>query len=167
MESSVASRREVEPTYAQGVCPMQMETRDVGAVRIVRLSGALDAVASGEVRKQLSELVREGTMRLVIDLAEVSRIDSTGSRTLPVARPSWSVKKLSSHAFFDRPSAFHVGSPRPSPGRRWISVWKRSKRTARGGPPFEESADREAVIVCARVMGARGMRPTSGSGDWN
>lgn len=57
---------------------MLMETRDVGAVRVVRLTGALDAVASGEVRKQLSELVRDGVMRLVIDLEGVNRIDSTG-----------------------------------------------------------------------------------------
>ena len=57
---------------------MQMESRDVGAVRVVRLSGALDAMASGDVRKQLSELVRDGSLRLVVDLAEVDRIDSTG-----------------------------------------------------------------------------------------
>jgi anti-sigma B factor antagonist len=57
---------------------MQIDSRDVGTVRVVRLSGALDAVASGEVRKQLNEVVRDGTMRLVIDLAGVSRIDSTG-----------------------------------------------------------------------------------------
>ncbi len=57
---------------------MELDTRDVGVVRVVRLSGPLDAVASGDVRKQLSELVREGFSRLVIDLEDVSRIDSTG-----------------------------------------------------------------------------------------
>ncbi len=57
---------------------MQMESRDVGAVRVVRLSGALDAMASGDVRKQLSDLVRDGSLRLVVDLSEVHRIDSTG-----------------------------------------------------------------------------------------
>lgn len=82
MGSSVASRREVEhtsvPRFTKVVRPMQIDSRDVGAVRVVRLAGALDAVASGEVRKQLSELVRDGAMRLVIDMEGVSRIDSTG-----------------------------------------------------------------------------------------
>jgi len=57
---------------------MQMETREVGRVRVVRLAGALDAVASGDVRSKLGTYVRDGSTRLAIDLTEVTRIDSTG-----------------------------------------------------------------------------------------
>ena len=57
---------------------MDMETRDVGAVRVVVLTGALDALAAGEVRSELGGLVKQGVTRLAIDLAGVNRIDSTG-----------------------------------------------------------------------------------------
>ena len=61
-----------------GVAAMQMQTREVGTVQVVRLEGALDAVSSGEVRSELGGLVRDGSLRLAIDLAQVTRIDSTG-----------------------------------------------------------------------------------------
>lgn len=45
---------------------------------IVRPSGRLDLLSAGEVRKQLSQTVAEGRRRIVVDLEDVSFIDSSG-----------------------------------------------------------------------------------------
>ena len=49
---------------------------------LVRLSGRLDAVASPDVLACLKDAVAEGRSRIVVDLSEVSFIDSTGLGTL-------------------------------------------------------------------------------------
>lgn len=51
-------------------------------VAVLRLEGRLDLVSAGAVKQQLTELVAKGLWRLVIDLAEVSFIDSTGLTSL-------------------------------------------------------------------------------------
>lgn len=45
---------------------------------IVRLSGTLDMLSASAVKQGLARAVAEGHRRLVVDLAEVSFIDSTG-----------------------------------------------------------------------------------------
>jgi len=57
---------------------MSMKTRVLGPVQVVRLDGALDSVSSGEARSELGSMVRGGATRLVIDMGNVSRIDSSG-----------------------------------------------------------------------------------------
>jgi anti-sigma B factor antagonist len=45
---------------------------------VVRPSGRLDLLSAGEIKQRLSQAVAEGKRRLVIDLGEVSFIDSSG-----------------------------------------------------------------------------------------
>ncbi len=51
-------------------------------VAVVRLQGRLDLVSAGAVKQQFADLVAVGQRRLVVDLAEVSFIDSTGLTSL-------------------------------------------------------------------------------------
>jgi anti-sigma B factor antagonist len=45
---------------------------------VVHLHGRLDLLSAGEVRQRLTDTVAQGWRRLVVDLSEVSFIDSTG-----------------------------------------------------------------------------------------
>jgi len=54
-----------------------LEPRTDGAV-VVRLSGRLDLVSATEVRQVLSRAVSDGRRWLVVDLGDVSFIDSSG-----------------------------------------------------------------------------------------
>lgn len=49
---------------------------------VVTLSGRLDLLSAAAVKRQLADLVSAGNRRLVIDLHEVSFIDSSGLSTL-------------------------------------------------------------------------------------
>lgn len=51
-------------------------------VAVVRLAGRLDLMSAGAIRKQLAETVTAGHRRVVVDLADVSFIDSTGLGSL-------------------------------------------------------------------------------------
>ncbi len=53
-----------------------------GGTAIVKLSGRLDLLSAAEVRQDLSAAVAVGNTRLVVDLAEVEFIDSTGLGSL-------------------------------------------------------------------------------------
>jgi anti-sigma B factor antagonist len=56
---------------------VRTEPLDRGVTR-VRLTGAVDIAVAGELWRSLVKLVRDGHTRLLIDLSEVSFIDSTG-----------------------------------------------------------------------------------------
>ena len=60
---------------------MTVEPQQSGAA-LVRLTGRLDLLSAIDVRKQLAEAVAAGHRRLVIDLAGVEFIDSTGLGSL-------------------------------------------------------------------------------------
>ncbi len=45
---------------------------------VVKLSGRLDLLSAVEVKQRLAAVVNEGSPRLVVDLGEVSFIDSSG-----------------------------------------------------------------------------------------
>ncbi len=64
---------------------MQVSRRAEGAAEIVTLSGTLDASVAPEVRDQLKRIVAEGRVRLVLDLANVNFIDSSGLSALVTA----------------------------------------------------------------------------------
>lgn len=49
---------------------------------IVRLTGRLDLLSAGDVKRQLAQFVAEGQRKLVIDLEGVSFIDSSGLGSL-------------------------------------------------------------------------------------
>jgi anti-sigma B factor antagonist len=53
-----------------------------GSVEVVALSGTLDAWSEPDARAALLEVLREGRVRVVLDLAQVRRIDSSGLSAL-------------------------------------------------------------------------------------
>jgi len=58
---------------------MQIQTREVGDVVIVELNGPLVVGVGDKVLRQaMNELVVEGWQKILLNLSEVSRIDSTG-----------------------------------------------------------------------------------------
>ena len=56
---------------------LNVDSRPDG-VGVVRLAGRLDLLSAAEVRQGLSRAVAEGNRRLIVDLAEVPFIDSSG-----------------------------------------------------------------------------------------
>jgi anti-sigma B factor antagonist len=61
---------------------MKITTRTVEGVAVVELSGRFDAHEVPEVRKQMERASRTGGGRLVINLADVNFIDSSGLASL-------------------------------------------------------------------------------------
>ncbi len=56
--------------------------RPAGSAEVVSLSGTLDAWAEPDVRAGLKEVLDRGRTRLVLDLRELKRIDSSGLSAL-------------------------------------------------------------------------------------
>jgi anti-anti-sigma factor len=65
--------------------PVEGVERHNGAV-VVRLAGELDLYNSGEVGQALAQVAGEAPERVVVDLGEVSFVDSTALGTLVEAR---------------------------------------------------------------------------------
>lgn len=57
---------------------LRMRLDDDGSVAVVHLSGELDASTAPELRNCLAELFLAGRRRVVLDMAELDFIDSTG-----------------------------------------------------------------------------------------
>ena len=53
-----------------------------GGVGVVRLIGRSDLLSAADVRKRLARIIADGNRRLIIDLAEVPFIDSSGLAAL-------------------------------------------------------------------------------------
>ncbi len=63
--------------------PMQITVHTQSPeIAVVQLQGRLDLVSAGAVKQKFADLVAVGQRRLVVDLAEVSFIDSTGLTSL-------------------------------------------------------------------------------------
>ena len=61
-------------------------TRSSGAIVTVRLRGAIDAASSSELRRALVDsIVHRRARRIVVDLSEVTEVDSTGIGMLAAA----------------------------------------------------------------------------------
>jgi anti-sigma B factor antagonist len=56
--------------------------RSAGPVEVVSLSGTLDAWSEPEVRLALKAVLERGKSRVVLDLASLKRVDSTGLSVL-------------------------------------------------------------------------------------
>ena len=56
--------------------------RTEGTVEVVSLSGTIDAWSEPEVRVALKAVLEKGRSRIVLDLAAVKRVDSSGLSTL-------------------------------------------------------------------------------------
>jgi anti-sigma B factor antagonist len=57
---------------------ISIEIQTTSDVPVVRLTGELDIDQAVRVREHLDKVIDAGTVRLVIDLSDVSYIDSTG-----------------------------------------------------------------------------------------
>ena len=58
------------------------EEQREGMGRVLALRGRIDAVTAPQLKSKLKDLVAEGQNQLVVDLTEVSFIDSSGLSTL-------------------------------------------------------------------------------------
>jgi anti-sigma B factor antagonist len=61
---------------------MEITVRDEDHATLVRMSGELDAVTSPRLSEELDRLLTDGRRRLVLDLEEVTLIDSSGLSAL-------------------------------------------------------------------------------------
>jgi anti-sigma B factor antagonist len=61
---------------------MEITVRDEGQATLVKMSGELDAVASPRLREEIDRLRAKDRPRLVLDLEEVTFIDSSGLSAL-------------------------------------------------------------------------------------
>ena len=57
---------------------LTLETRDVDGRTIVAVAGEIDVYTAPKLRDKITELVAAGTYHLVIDMAAVEFLDSTG-----------------------------------------------------------------------------------------
>ena len=64
---------------------MDIDVKEAGKVTVVAPRGDVDMAVADEVRLKLSELVDRGRSRLVLDLAAVMYIDSSGLGALVAA----------------------------------------------------------------------------------
>ncbi len=57
---------------------MNISQQTLGEVVLLYLKGKLDAAASSKVKTAIQELINQGQVKIIVDLAEVSFIDSSG-----------------------------------------------------------------------------------------
>ncbi len=57
---------------------LQLATRSQGTASVVSVTGEVDVFSAPDLDSELSGLVEAGSPRLVVDLTEVSFLDSTG-----------------------------------------------------------------------------------------
>jgi anti-anti-sigma factor len=61
---------------------MSVRTRKVGEIPLVALAGELDISTAAEVDRELTKVERQQPRTVVVDLRELTFIDSTGLRTI-------------------------------------------------------------------------------------
>ena len=57
---------------------MEIQVRQEGEVQVVTCQGRIDAAVSGSVKERIQEVLKSGASRLVLDLAGVDFLDSSG-----------------------------------------------------------------------------------------
>lgn len=67
---------------------LNFETRAVNGGHVVTIHGRLDAPVAHELKQKLDSLIRGGEIHLVVDLAGVEFVDSTGLSVLITALKS-------------------------------------------------------------------------------
>ena len=68
---------------------ISIEIQTTSDVPVVRISGELDIDQAVRVREHLDKVIDAGTVRFVIDLSDVSYIDSTGLGMLVAVHKRW------------------------------------------------------------------------------
>lgn len=61
---------------------MKITIDDKGSAKVIRPYGKIDILTSSELRSTLSELTKKKVMKIVVDLAQVTYLDSSGLATL-------------------------------------------------------------------------------------
>jgi len=61
---------------------MEIEEKDAGRVKILALSGRLDAYSSNEVENSITGLIDGGCVRIVVNFEGVAYISSSGLRVM-------------------------------------------------------------------------------------
>ena len=61
---------------------MEIQSKQVGSVTIVAISGSIDAATAPEITDQINRLIDAGQVELVIDLAAVDYTSSAGLRVM-------------------------------------------------------------------------------------
>jgi anti-anti-sigma factor len=64
---------------------MDIDVREVGTVTVVAPQGDVDMAVADDLRRRLTDLVDRGQVRIVLDLAAVMYIDSSGLGALVAA----------------------------------------------------------------------------------
>jgi anti-sigma B factor antagonist len=65
-----------EPVVAHG--ELRVDVSEVDGQRIIRLTGDVDAYSSAQLRDRLTRLIDDGAESVVLDLAGLQFLDSTG-----------------------------------------------------------------------------------------
>lgn len=61
---------------------MELKTRKEKNATVVSIKGRMDSISSPEFEKELSELMAEGQINLIIDFGELDYISSAGLRSI-------------------------------------------------------------------------------------
>lgn len=61
---------------------MKITVDDKGSAKVVRPYGKIDILTSSELRSALGELTKKKVMKVIVDLAQVTYLDSSGLATL-------------------------------------------------------------------------------------
>ncbi len=64
---------------------MELKTRKEKNATVVSIKGRMDSISSPEFEKELSELMAEGQINLIIDFGELDYISSAGLRSILAA----------------------------------------------------------------------------------
>lgn len=64
---------------------MEIEEKDAGRVKILRLTGRLDAYSANEVEKSITGLIDGGCVRIMVNFEGVEYISSSGLRVMLAA----------------------------------------------------------------------------------
>jgi anti-anti-sigma factor len=67
---------------------MEIDTASLDTVTAVAVKGRVDSTTADKLRDHLTDVIRAGSARLVIDLKEVTYISSAGFRTLLITARS-------------------------------------------------------------------------------
>ena len=68
---------------------MEVSRSEIGSVGVMRLSGPFVAEECGKLTEQIDVCIADGTSKIVIDMKQVSFIDSAGLETLQLLVPEF------------------------------------------------------------------------------
>ncbi len=61
---------------------MEIQTRDTNGIKVIDLIGKLDTNTAPDAEKHLSELIKEGVKKILVNLEKLDYISSAGLRVL-------------------------------------------------------------------------------------